>query len=381
MLLKKKILMGAMAFLVGVNTSVFAVDKVKVTQSIASANEFLIKTQNPDGSWGEFPHPAIAALCAISLHKSPGIDESKSKAAVDKALDYVLQYRQPDGAIFPKAKHEENKRSSAYYPNYTTSTALLALATVNRAQDLDAIKGARAFIKANQFNDPAKVDFGGMGYGKTGRADLSNSSWAAEALLVSEFVDAGNEKSEASDKKMWADLATFLTKCQNLPETNTEDYVSKEAKERGGFFYRPNESKAGEESEGAQTKLLSSGSMTYAGLKSMLYAKVDKDDIRVKAAMEYSLTNYTLDENPGMGQQGLYYYLMVMTKSFEAYNEDELTLKDGKKVIWRDEVSEKIISLQREDGRFENDNARFMETLPFLVTPYSVISLRKVIKE
>ena len=46
--------------------------------------------------------------------------------------------------------------------------------------------------------------------------------------------------------------------------------------------------------------------MTYAGLKSFLYAGVGKDDPRVKAAIEWVRKHYTLDENPNMGANGLW---------------------------------------------------------------------------
>ena len=45
--------------------------------------------------------------------------------------------------------------------------------------------------------------------------------------------------------------------------------------------------------------------MTYAGLKSMIHAGLTPDDPRVKAAItSISAKNYTLDENPGLGQSG-----------------------------------------------------------------------------
>jgi hypothetical protein len=44
------------------------------------------------------------------------------------------------------------------------------------------------------------------------------------------------------------------------------------------------------------------------GLLSYVYADLDKDDPRVKAVYERLSRNYTLDENPGMGPEGLYYY-------------------------------------------------------------------------
>ena len=55
--------------------------------------------------------------------------------------------------------------------------------------------------------------------------------------------------------------------------------------------------------------------MTYAGLKSMIYAGVDKDDQRVTAARKWITQFYTIEENPGMGQQGLFYYYQTFAKT------------------------------------------------------------------
>ena len=52
--------------------------------------------------------------------------------------------------------------------------------------------------------------------------------------------------------------------------------------------------------------------MTYAGVKSMIYCGVGKDDPRVKKAVGWIRKNYTVDANPGMPKRlatvGLYYY-------------------------------------------------------------------------
>ena len=40
--------------------------------------------------------------------------------------------------------------------------------------------------------------------------------------------------------------------------------------------------------------------MTYAGIKSMIYCGVDKDDPRVKKAYEWIKKNYSVEKNPGM---------------------------------------------------------------------------------
>ena len=70
--------------------------------------------------------------------------------------------------------------------------------------------------------------------------------------------------------------------------------------------------------------------MTYAGLKSMIYAGLAKEDPRVKAALTYITQHYTLDENPGLGQQGLYYYYHTFAKTMAVL--DKPTLTDATKV-------------------------------------------------
>ena len=54
--------------------------------------------------------------------------------------------------------------------------------------------------------------------------------------------------------------------------------------------------------------------MTYAGLKSMIYAGVGPDDPRVQAAFRWAQRNYTIQENPGLGDNGLYYYFHTFAK-------------------------------------------------------------------
>lgn len=44
--------------------------------------------------------------------------------------------------------------------------------------------------------------------------------------------------------------------------------------------------------------------MTYAGMQSLIYANVDKNDPRVKLALKWLENSYSLDENPGMGRPG-----------------------------------------------------------------------------
>ena len=107
----------------------------------------------------------------------------------------------------------------------------------------------------------------------------------------------------------------------------------------------------------------------------MLYAGVKKDDIRVKAAMDWISRNYDLTTNPGLGQQGLFYYYHVFAKTLDVAEIDKVTDSDGKEHNWRADLIKQLESLQSEDGSWTNPADRWYESDPNLVTAYSLMAL------
>jgi squalene-hopene/tetraprenyl-beta-curcumene cyclase len=151
----------------------------------------------------------------------------------------------------------------------------------------------------------------------------------------------------------------------------------------GGFYYTiaaGGSSQAGPTPDGG---LRSYGSMTYAGLKSMIYAGVKKDDPRVVAAVNWIKKNYDLDVNPGMGANdpalkaaGLYYYYQTFAKSLSTMGIDELETADGKKHDWRKELIAELASRQQKDGSWINEeSAKWREQDPNLSTGYALLAL------
>ena len=115
--------------------------------------------------------------------------------------------------------------------------------------------------------------------------------------------------------------------------------------------------------------------MSYAGLQSYIYADLKPDDPRVVAVMSWLRANYTLDENPALGPQGLFYYYHTMAKALTVYGANVLDTPNGKSVNWREQLAFKLINLQKADGSWANDNGRWFERDPSLVTAYSLIAL------
>jgi squalene-hopene/tetraprenyl-beta-curcumene cyclase len=209
------------------------------------------------------------------------------------------------------------------------------------------------------------MSYGGAGYGSHSRPDLSNTSFLIDALHA-----AG---AQADDPALDRALV-FVSRCQNLESPhNTTEFAAKV--NDGGFYYTiaaGGESQAGKTPDGG---LRSYGSMTYAGLKSMIFCGVGPDDPRVKAAYEWARKHYTLTENPGMGADGMYYYFHTFAKALDAVGDDTLVDAGGASHDWRRELAERLFELQKDDGSWVNASQRWLESDPNLTTAYSLLAL------
>jgi squalene-hopene/tetraprenyl-beta-curcumene cyclase len=218
---------------------------------------------------------------------------------------------------------------------------------------------------SDEDKDESDPFYGGAGYGKHKRPDLSNTSF---------LVDALHTCGDGPDDEAIQRALIFVSRCQNLESPhNTTPFASKV--NDGGFYYTcaaGGQSQAGETANGG---LRSYGSVTYAGLKSMIYAGVEPDDPRVKAAVDWIQKHYGLDTNPGMGDAGLFYYYHTFAKALHALGVDEVEDADGVTHNWRSELIEELARRQRPNGSWVNENERWLEGDPNLSTAYALLAL------
>lgn len=335
-------------------------DAAAYRQAVAKAAEFLqTKAQAADGSYSAATGPGVTCVVTAGLLRS---GRSADDPAVAKSLKYLEGLVQPDGGIY---------QQGSFYANYETCLAMLCFAEANRDGRYEKLlKNAERFVKGIQWDesegvDQTSVNYGGAGYGRHKRPDLSNTAFLMDALRA-----VGNGPDDEAVKK----ALVFVSRCQNLEGPhNTTPFAAKDPD--GGFYYTPaagGTSMAGETPEGG---LRSYGSMTYAGLKSMIYAGVAPDDPRVKAAFAWIEKHYDLGANPNMGDAGLYYYYHVFAKALDAMNVDTVTDGKGVKHDWREELRMELIRRQKPDGSWINENSRWMESDPALVTGYVLLTL------
>lgn len=349
------------------------------------AIEYLRTTQDDSGGWSVNPDgpdfPAITALVVEGMLLDPRIDQRDE--AVAAGVGSVLGFVKDDGGI-----HD------GVLPTYNTAICVSMLSRVRTPGAMRAVGGGVALLKRMQWGafDPATSPspeapawtepigedhpyFGGMGYGKHGRPDLSNTQFFMQALH-----DAGVSTQDPA----YARALVFLRRVQMDGRVNGMPYAH--GSRQGGFIYAtvpnaesvdsvPGQSQAGTIEETladgrVETRLRAYGSMTYAGFKSLIYADLPPDDPRVTAALGWIEEHFSVSENPGLGQQGRYYQFAVMARALDAWGHDEIGGRD-----WRGEIVRAIAGLQEADGGMRVVHDRWLENDRNLITAYALIAL------
>jgi squalene-hopene/tetraprenyl-beta-curcumene cyclase len=338
---------------------VIALDVEAQSRMERAAVAFLRQSQGADGSFSSQAGPGVTGLVAAALLS---IGVPKDDPMVDKAIVYLLNTKRPDGGLYAEGSR---------HANYETCLAIMALSKTNEQGQYDGVlQGAQRFVKGEQWDEgeglgPKDPAFGGAGYGSKSRPDLSNTSFFIEALR-----STGVEESDPAIQRALA----FVNRCQNLESpANDTPFASK--LNDGGFYYTPaagGDSMAGKDE--ATGGLRSYASMTYAGLKSMLYAGVGPEDFRVKAATKFLKKNYSVTNNPGMGPAGLFYYLQTMSKALAMVAEETFESDTGSR-SWRSDILGQLQKTQKVDGSWTNPEPRWMEGDPNLVTGYALLTL------
>ena len=124
------------------------------------------------------------------------------------------------------------------------------------------------------------------------------------------------------------------------------------------------------------------GILSYDGALRLLHEHVASDDPRVDAYLDWASRCWTLAENPGKGQNGLYFFYHAMSKCLAASGEEFIRPLDGGAGIpWRAELIRKLVALQKREtsdrsGYWVNEVNSYLEGDPVLVTAYAILTLQ-----
>ena len=328
-----------------------------IIDSMGQTVLWLESTQAEDGTWSN--DLGVTAMVTLALLNA-GLDENEP--SVSMAIEYILDHVQLDGSI----------SAAPTYSTYYTSVCMMALSSTTNTEYENIVAQAAQFIIESQITSStidAELDWaGGFGYGggkHSGRPDISNTQFALMALHSSE----ANFESIQIPQSVWDNAIGFLTRCQNLVETNpSADNPSSSSYNDGGFIYYPGFSKVGED--------ISYGSSTSAGVWGLFLSGLDADDSRVKAGLEWLNVHYTWDVNPNMDDKGLYNYFWGAARVKTFAKRSVVIDQSGTSHDWYDDLANKLMDIQVEDGNWVNqDSDWFWENIPELATAYALLAL------
>ena len=345
----------------------------EVENAIGKGLTWLANKQQPGGYWAQTEHPALTAMILTAFQGDPSnFYKRKYEQNIKLGYDYLASNVKPDGSIYVKD-----------LKNYNTALSMMAFLVANNTAYEPILKNGRKFLISQQddFGDKGMGDHpldGGMGYsGSYKNSAINNTTLALEALHSTRYLKSDVANDPETKDLNWKAAAQFISRTQNLPGANDQPFASNDPDNKGGFVYFPENSMAGQTTlPDGKVVYRSYGSASYNGLLSLTYAQVDVKDPRVKAVLDWLNRNYSLEENPGMGQAGLFYYYHMMAKGLSLAGVDTLTLKDGKKLKWRPALAKRLLDLQASDGSWVNQqNGRFWERDPHLVTAHAILTL------
>ena len=327
--------------------------KQKLADSLNRGAAYLRSRQKADGTWED--HPGITAMVAAALLRQPGVAKERLQT-VDKTLAYLRSLAKPDGGIYIKD-----------IPHYITAVSVMAFVAAGQPSDRLLIEKGRQYLAAHLLDEgedvkPSDKFYGGLGYGGTsdgGRADIISLEYGLRAM---------KEAGVSVDSDAWNKAIKFLQRTQNNSETNDQGWAAND----GGFVYYPGLSQAGE--------TRSYGAATYAGIMSYSWANVKKTDPRVQAVLKWVRNNYTVEENPGLGQKTVYYYYMVFAKALQAVGEPIIVDAKGLRHNWREDLGRKLLALQHPEGYWVNPVKDELQDNPVLVTTFTMMAIEAALQ-
>ncbi|WFB35796.1 terpene cyclase/mutase family protein [Kiritimatiellota bacterium B12222] len=349
--------------------------QVHANESVVRGLDWLLTQQNEKGYFGIPDAPAITGLCVIAMSYS---DEMRESPAFNRAVDWIISTARPDGGFYVMPSQTRRGGGRA---TYNTGICMMALHLSGRPDARPYVLAARKFVAAGQRAEQDSSSYGGFGYdlmGMSDYADMSNTYVAVQAMALTEEAEDLREGEQVDFNKEAA--AEFISHMQHAPQSNPGSWVMTDDENRGGFTYHVPENNR-ELGTKEKVKLSAYGSMTYAGIMSLLYCDVDRSDPRIRSAFDWASRHWTVDENPGVGTQGYFYFLNILSKCMATIQDDVLIAQDGTVIPWREEMIQKLVDLQLEDGTWKNEDNRYWEGNPILVTAYTLTALEILLSD
>jgi hypothetical protein len=322
------------------------------------AYNWLILNQQQDGSWQA--DSLKTAFVLYALVESPGyLQTAGLEEATGKGFKYLKRFVKEDGGVY--------QTGSRYY---TSAAALIAFATTNKPESRLMITKAKDFLIQAQCDEgenysEALAAYGGIARDAGQEPDLFSTQLALEAIkraeeyekeynLAFSLHESNYDYQNPATSKHWSKALLFLAR-----------YQHGQGEHMGGFGHNN----------------YTCNSESLAGIKSLVYGGLEKDAACLqdapclKTSLDWLQKHYTLDD--GLDCPDSYSYYLQLAQCLSVLGEHVLFDAAGKVHYWREELAEKLIALQNEDGYWCEKQS---ENEKELMTAYVIIALKFTLK-
>lgn len=317
-----------------------------VDRAIERACDWIRTRQREDGSFecssSEVCPVAVGALALWALASASEREADLDAAA--RASRFLLLHAQPDGGVYDAA------RGLHVYTSGVAARALEAFAARRPSEEIDLAWRRAALFAYREGIPESAAD-------ESPEAGLGSAAGGEEARRI---LDSRADLSEEQRRAL-----EFLARARGegtpraLLRTRRPDWAPPDA---------------------------SIGDFTYEDVLPIVYRELSPEQQLALRARNAIRASYTLQRNPDLtrrfgptgfqqGQQGIYYYYLLVTRTLSTFGSPVLELQSGERRDWVRELSARLLSLQLEDGRWENGADRWWESEPLVVTAYSVLAL------
>ena len=335
--------------------------RLEAKAAMRRGTAYLSRAQLNNGSWAN--HPVVTSLVSVALANLP--DAIETPVTLDSALDYLASQAHENGAIW--------NRQTQQYPLYSTALSMLGLVRQGRPRDRYLLEAARHYLIANQRNEGERGDpaFGGFAENNRGMPSLTVTQWALEALYLTDYLEENPERAV----QVYNDALVFIMRCQaGMGSESAGNKVGP------GCFRDYPVSERGNEFEPVSGTPRSPAFLTCIGLKSLIYARSQIDNPAVQSGLACLQQVYTVSENPGLGEKGLYTYLFALSKALRALDRDIFMDAAGNEHFWRRDIVLELLGRQVGDGSWRQATPAWWENHPELATAYALLIMERCVE-
>ncbi len=296
---------------------------------------YLLRHQGPQGQWLGRYGPAVTALVVKALAVS---GHSLTSRPVRSALTFIESCHRSDGGFYTNVE-----------PVYNTAIVLRTLSSLSPHRFRRQIVRGLHFLQSAQAAAAQATKRPGARWldGRSLHVALD------DALTMEALRGAGLPAGDAAVQQALAMLRRNSARIDKAldPQERSADEI-----------------------------LQNYGLLTYAQLKSMIYAGLSRNDPRVQRLVRWIRSHYTLKVNPaGDNSRGRYYYYLTFAKALRAYGSATITDARGVKHHWRWELYHQLAARQQANGSWANHRASaYLEGNPLMATTYAVLTLEQL---